>query len=576
MIKRFYGILDVLDLSGKDVRFLVPVVLLGILLLGIGFRWGVADSRRLESLFPPGSEALKVEAANIPQGTGWVLPVGGPIFAITERKDILHLYDMHAIWTKHPDEMTIFQTLKIMMRSRSKLYTGETGYGGLYYYSLAALYGSLHLVGAVELTTSRSHYVLHPEDLSRMILVGRAWVGFLFILSAIMLYAVGKRLAGEFTGFTAALVWISLPGSVVWGHELKPHMPMMLFAGLSCYFSMGYLKSGSLRAALLAFAGSALCTSLAKFGGISILFPLLAIFFSESSSMRRAALWKGLLIFFGIFAFLNPSTILHPGDLFGFYRTSLIGQVHAQANMAGIQALSWILDFIPDKLIPAMTAWTLLLALIGMVCAVRLLGRESRVILIPPLLYLIYAAYLTAPFRGAHQQTIARYGIFGYFMLSLFAALAAAALWKRNRLFGGALVGLTLLNQILFSLPHLVNYTLDAGPDATSLQAARWVHENIVEGAEIGGRIDDTLRFPPIQFLNYRLFKMTDEFSPGLYPVPGRLPRHFITVAPPEWFHYRDRYRLLVSFLPREKFFGLNLRRSLSLANEPFYIYKKI
>ncbi|NQU83930.1 MAG: glycosyltransferase family 39 protein [Parcubacteria group bacterium] len=172
------------------------------------------------------------------------------------------------------------------------------------------------LLGIFENLTEMKAFFI--SDRSSLILLSRILVGLISTASVYFLHKATKRLFNKTVGLIAAFLFAIELLSITVSHTANVWIPMLFFLILAFDQAVRVLKTGRIRAYLLAalFAGLSYGSHLV--GGIAII-PLIAAHFlrqakilSERAIFDRRLIVSGILfmLFVGLFFALNPMALL--------------------------------------------------------------------------------------------------------------------------------------------------------------------------------------------------------------------------------------------------------------------------
>jgi hypothetical protein len=419
--------------------------------------------------------------------------------------------------SENPDEQKLFVILSRMRPWRAQFEPLYLHYGGAFIYPLGACLEAASLLRVARLVPDLGYYLLHPEAMGRLYLLGRLFVLLAQLGALWVLFDLGRRLSGPLTGFCAAALFCLCPFAVAESHTAKPH-PYAAFWALA---AMRYLFLSHGRGLRREYLLAGLCLGLAA--GTNSSFVCLAFLPMLAWLLRRGSAPDG------------PATPRH-----AVLAMAVAGAVYAVTNPYVFLATR---DFLWETTVypSAVRHFDLEGSLIG------LLGRGAVLGLGPVLYALSAGAVILALARGdAQRRTLALMCVSGFVVVWIFLVrfwgwvdasglrfftpffgltclLAAdlASSWKGPRWLKSLVLAAVFLDSGLRSWAYIENFRLDAGPRSTRAQAADWIDENIPGGATVGLlRYPQPAHTPPFRYDRYHLviFESPELLKPGQRP----------------------------------------------------------
>ena len=473
---------------------------------------------------------------------------------------LVNSYRSLLVRSENPDEQKLFVMLSRMRPWRLEFQPLYLHYGGAFIYPLGVFLGAAKSLGAATLVPDLAHYLLHPEDMARLYLLGRLFV-LLFQLGALwVLYDLGRRLSGPLTGFCAASFYTLCPFFVGQSHTGKPH-PYSAFWVLAAVRGLLLAWEEGTRGRYV-FAG----LFLGMAAGANSSFTCLAFLPALVWLLRRKEQpggWRHALLAMaaagGVYVLSNPyvfiatrdylwETTVYPGGVkdFGGNLSSLLGR------------WSWA----------GMGPGLYLLSAAGLVAA--LLRSDPRRRLLALCLACGFGVLwlFLARFWGFLDAAGLRFFMPFYALACLLAADGVCAL--KNRWLKAAVLVLVFADCGLRSWVYLRNFQLDAGPRSTREQAADWIDANIPAGASVGlPRYPQPAHTPPFRYDRYHLVIFE---NPELLR-PAQMPDYLVTDAANQSSVKAQGYRSVQDF-PGYKLAWAGVAVD-NFSNSSFSIYRR-
>lgn len=331
------------------------------------------------------------------------------------------------------------------------------------------------------------------------ILAARASVATLGVATVLLLFVVGRSLAGRIAGATSALIYVTAPLVVVAAHDFKEDIPLAFWLTVQLFFLVRYLRAGRPRDLYLAAAALGVAIGTKYTGLIAI--PLLAsavIFGFRPASERY---WKMLVIAGGLaiagFLFSTPSILRYPRDfmtglsfeaqhaVFGHgLRDELDAaggySVKHQGDPLRISAISSLWTYhLRYSLVPGISIAGLILVLVGAFMTVRRGDRAWW--LVSAALGLFYFALETLPLKP--PPFAARYMVVVVPYAALLGGGALATAWE-SRPPLKVLIGLLFAVTIGMNGFRSIQQVRAMRPD-TRDTAREWIVQHVPQGARL-------------------------------------------------------------------------------------------
>lgn len=511
-----------------------------------GIRWGLANAPRLNALFSGDREAVFLKVESLTEQIGFLVNLhvkdrerqprddifGQVGTVISEREnadEMARIYRHFLLWSNSGDIATVFGPLTRMNPASLDFNPESFQYGGLLFYPIAGLIKAASMAGLMELTPRLTFYVRHPDQFLRMALVGRFYIALMNIVCAWLIWRVGKEWKGPGVGFWAGLFYALTPAVVLASHEIKPHVLANVFTVASFGGALLYARGGRDRTLFASAVFSGLAMGSALNAGVSLLFPLMALFLRGKMSIRHVAIVA--LVHFVVHAVINP------------YFWFNLSTVRTEAR--SIREVYWLLwRDQPGGLLVALRqvffegmtevgAVVFLIAfVIGVIQRESQARREFALIVLP---IMVYGGLFALATRG---MCPVRYGVFIYPFASLVMADAVVRLILHRGWRGVAVGFICALSLAVDSGPHLLRFREEALGRDPLARAGAWLRE-LPPTTKIGSFLQiKPGSFPAMPFRRYQIMIVNEEFLADTNQS-YRWPDYVLSLSPrlfpPEW-----------------------------------------
>ena len=518
------------------------------------FAQKLAESwRRLYEAIQKSHEQLKAEEpVTYVQGLvsvppGWTFP---PDPLINSARSLI-------TQTESPDEKKSFIILSRMRPWKLEFEPLYAQYGGAFIYPFGAFLGAAHLIGLAHLTPALAHYLVHPEDMGRLYLIGRLFILLFHLGTLWILYEIGLLLGGRRAGLAAALLFAAAPFIAVGSHTLKPHPVAAFWFVAAALFMIRAIADGRRKD----FLACGACAGLAAGGILTMLFaagmPLLAVLLGGRATWRRAC--EATVLAVALSAAFNPYLLLSPKT----FAWELTIQIVPRWGLAP--------DILKDMFLYGLPrgvglAATLLLA-VGIFRGAIGADRRAQAL---AWIAIAGSTLLWLRFSALGGESLLRV-FYGPFALA--CVLGAVLLTRLPPVAAGLILALALVESGARASTYLTNLSISSGPQSTRELAADWIDANVPTGASMG-----LLRFPePAHTPPFRW----DRFSLKIFDKPEALGKRlpdWIAAEGREWAavdsSLRDRYVEAQTF-PSAAPLGIPMTDVYFFANTDFVVLRK-
>jgi 4-amino-4-deoxy-L-arabinose transferase-like glycosyltransferase len=391
-------------------------------------------------------------------------------------------------YSMYPDEWTPLRALQSMDPQHLDFNPHYFDNPTLFYYMIGGGVFIAHLGGFVRLDGDERFYFEHPEQIGRMIVIGRLLAAAFGALGIWLVYRVARRFGLDRGGSTlAALLLAIYPAFVVHGHFMSVNTAVTFWILLAILLMDRWIRRGGVRAAALAGAAGGLALS-TKYSAVLLLpLGLLAAWLRHRGATRgarasvgppgasaaRSTLECAAAIAAGAVLFIAGSPYLLLAARESQARAGkLFGSVHAAAGAGAagpltvlMHALAWCGSVHLAAVGPA----TLIASGVGVVLAAR---RPT------PLRVLILAfigAFSLVALRMGHLATDSRFMPM-FPPLAILAATTVVTLSRRHRRAGLLAGAIIVASQLVWSLALVARFI---GPQPQE-QASEWARTHLL------------------------------------------------------------------------------------------------
>ena len=331
-----------------------------------------------------------------------------------------------------------------------------------------------------------------------MFVLGRGLV-YAYALGVVtVLYLLARDLFGRGTAVLAALLLAVSPGFVISSHYLKVDVPMTFWLLLACLLACRLVAGTSSRVWALGLATGLAAST--KYGAALFVVPgAVAVAIAPIRDRARAMAVFAGLVAVGFLAG-TPYALLDPGGLYEALRVDVELRDPDPFILEGpLPPVDYAVNVLPY----ALTVPVLLLAVAGLVLAVR---RHARPLL-PVLLFLVLYAGLLSVDRAPYVRATAPVLPFA----ALFAAYALTRLWGRRALRFAAIAGSAAVVGYAFTFS--LAYVQAFGAVDPRVRAAMWIEEQVPRDAVIATSSAHYLELPKLWMIGRRGTEVA--FDPG-------------------------------------------------------------
>jgi len=515
----------------------------------LGFDWGIVNPHRVSALHLEEPSNLLEDIAQLTKEKGYQvnLHVTGheegeldvlylqSIQHLTwdkNKTDFLRLYRHYLAWSYSGDLSTAFGPLSTMHPRQFDFNPHSFQYGGAFLYPLALVLKASSGIGYTHVVSDATYYVLHPLELGKLAMVGRALCVLMHVATILLIYKTAALWKDRLTGFLAATLYEFIPGAISLSREIKPHAYAVAWVMLSLYYALRYSRENRDRYWLLSSVGAGLAAGSCLNYGVSFLIPIFALAGAPAAKRMRNMCLSVLL--FGAVLFGSNPYILISHDLFFQEMTVLKhafyvpGEVQTPWSNIFLRGAPW---------------WFSVAGVMSLIF--YSFGRDSRS---EKLILAAFPVLYTLSFYAAsHGECPPRFAIVIYPFLSMMAAWGLSRIIHEHKGVGTALAAALILLTALKGTAYVVNFVQDSAGQSNVFRAGRFISQ-LPAGSSIGGlSLPTPGTFPPLPFHRYRLTTFPDIDKLNQASAP-ELPDYFVITD--DAIADIPRYRLVADYVP--------------------------
>ncbi|MSU37112.1 MAG: hypothetical protein EXS36_18855 [Pedosphaera sp.] len=525
-------------------RCVQPWLILAVgLCLGLtGIQWGLPSQARVDLLGKdPGAIRQQVLTESRKSGSVAIAePENG-------QTNLARTYRRYFLYSHHPDEMLTLMSLAQMRPSKFDLNPHLFQYGGLFVYPIGGILFVANKLGAIHLSPQMEAYLQEPGSFARLYVVGRLYGMTLGILTALLIYQFARRLADDVSATAGSLLYLSAPGVLVLGHEMKPHAGAALFVLLTMVGLFQALAGRNRRWLWVAAVACGSAMAMVPTNAVFLLSLVAGCGWLRNLTLpgRLALAAQCLLMAVGIYLVFNPYVLV---DFKTFLQEARHG---SQWHTHGFRLTHWA-DLAWSVLVPAAGFPLTAIGIAGVFVAGRTYRQWTGLILAT-----LGVASLLLTYQLGNASTDPQSARFFIGFAPVLAVLASLGLHSIPRPpWRLAATLLVLLCNGLISAPILGSFLRDTGSESSLLAAGRWINANVPAGSRIDTPPSPApFKLPPFAFAQFQLVG-TNQPEPDYrirvgQPAPDPL------------------YQLVFGSTPAP---GI---RGMSFANPPVFVYRR-
>lgn len=531
--------------------WLAAILLLGALVSLVGLGWGLPSTANDPYLFGGEepwtgqmiSELARAEervttsqAANIDVDAEPPAIGGGWENLTASQQDRADIIVRYRLYSHHPDEMTVFQSIRSMDPATRDFDPKMYQYGGAFMYPVAALLKLSSYTPWLELRTDLSYYLDNPGQFARFYLIARGYVVLFVLLGILAAYKLGTALRDRTAGLMAALLFVFLPVVINMGHEAKPHLPAAVLAMWAVYAAIRYVQKprGGAFVSMSVLCG--LAVGMVPAAAYVLVLILLAAFAPPRYAGRVIGrLVIGILLAALVYLVCNPYVAINlfkNPDLLRSNFTNTSGMYPFGNPLEGLRAT---VRLILEATSPVLAVGALLpLLSFGH----RRTWPRLLMLAAPALVVLLIMVAVGANKPGE----FGRFGIYVSLVLMLAVATEVARIMKRSGWAGTLAALLFICATGFWGLRYLQQFRADATNNNTRMAAAAYLSDVLADQPEarVGVFADPApYAVPPMDFTRVDVLR---------WDVPRGTNRHTALAEledGPEWIVFaadRPRY----------------------------------
>ena len=526
----------------------ILVAIISIMLLSIGYDWGLPGNERAKVLFSDRNEHNSMVDLLTTNYKLQKEKTGDKIYIDNYTKHVKSMeYDesinmslaRFLIVPYAADDAFVLKAIKNLNPSK---YDFDPNYymygGGLVYMSAIALKMS-EIIGYVKLKPNIAFYLENPEMMGRMYKVLRFLILVFSVIGIVIVYLYTVKNHGQWPAIITLLFMLINPESIASSHAIEPHMYVLPFFSLSLYYSYKYYISGSLtNDYILAsiFAGLSIGTQASSmYIVVPIIITTLVSFYKKT---RSYDLFVDLLLYFILLTatvlLINPYYVL---NMEGFLQDINVGLGNQLTVSTSESSVSLENIWAPYQI----STFLLTIFILAIPYNFFILRKKGG----------LFYMGVTIPAIVIYMMTgnVMQYIYPSLMVFSIISSLMIVDIYKKifkssRKYFVFFILIFAMLSPVSRSIYYLINYKYD-----NRIVAAEWVNKNIKVGSSIG------VTFPPTNYdsIPFRFHKYNlNDIS--LINRDSGIPEYIILVNRDIPIDIRENYKLIKEFTPKTIF----------------------
>ena len=384
-------------------------------------------------------------------------------------------------------------------------------YGGAFIYPLGVYFFTLNKLNILE-DISASSILKNEKLMDKIYFYGRLFVLISFILSCYFLYKSLIIFSNKSNSLILSLIYLFVPGSIIYSQVIKPHWYGLLWANLSILFALKYLFKGpknSYLFLLTIFLGLAIGSNL-LFVPFYIFILFLLFFLDQKNNLNFKSFFYVIIGSIFIFILTNPYILLNFSNFF------------FEAN----NEYSWVLKgfnanklflFFSNSYILGLGFFLSLVTIFYSIIEFKKNKKHNKKIII-----FAYCLFLFGAALGSYELWHIQFRYIPY-LLSISLIFLAYKLKNKRR----TLLVFILLITIFQSLPLKIAYFDENNQKySTRLNSAKWINDKIISKNKTLCKTDfSPYSFPPVNFKK-AIFKDDCEYEVHILRQPKEVKNH--------------------------------------------------
>lgn len=491
----------------KNAFYILCIILICGFFHFAGIWWGIPDSQRINLVFGDEDRMKQVMPPMLDsydEITGFQIyhDVRYPdwyntwetmdVFldgeTISVPREIINSCRSYLLRSYGPDEHATLLALSKIDLKKLDFNPRLFGYGGMYLYPLGVTLKLSSLLRLAKITSDRVFYLLNPDEMGRLFIIGRLYGAFFAVMAVLVFYFVCLQIYKDKNfSFLFTLLFGICPALVIWAHYLKPYSFGLLWVVLVILSGLKFREKENVKWLLLAgfFAGLAF-SSLLNYGYALFFLMLLMIFLKSNLLLKSKYAIYALLVFLITYLVCNPYAVL---DWFNFREEIIRAGTYWQARPF-LESLKFYF-FISLRYAMGLYTWVLLF--LGIFFALVFKPQKKD--------FLFFCAIL--PGFLYFVRITGRWVHYSMCLYPFIFLLAGRGIQKINR---NKLIYTILSLGIIYTLLYTGSYVRLLWQDNIRTETGYWLNENIPFGSKVGLlEAPSPWRTPPFRFLDYKL-----------------------------------------------------------------------
>jgi len=491
----------------KNLFYIFSIILVCGFFHFAGIRWGVPDRERINLVFgneermkqvmplmrESYDELKEFQVYNDVRYPGWYntqeemkLLFDGKKISVP--KEIMNSCRSYLLRSYGADEQAALVSLSKMDPKKLDFNPRLFGYGGMYLYPLGLAVELSSLLGINKVTSDSGFYLLNPEKMGRLFILGRIYGAFFAVMAVLVFYFICLKVyKDQNLSFILTLLFGICPAFVAWSHYLKPYSSGLFWVVLAIWSGWKFKEKENIRWLLLSglFAGLSF-SSLLSYGYV-LFFVILLVIFSRINSLLKVkyVIYTGI-VFFITYFLCNPYVLINWSNFCD--EIVRIGTYWQPLHF--IESLKFYLS---TSLRYGMGVYLWILLSAGVLLAMTVKPKKEDLLffctIVPAFLY----------FSRTTGQWV-HYSLFLYPFIFLLGCRGIQKIKSKK------LIYIILFSGVIYTAIYTGSYIRFFWQENIRTEAGYWINKNIPFDSKVGLlEAPSPWRTPPFRLLDYKL-----------------------------------------------------------------------